>query len=1404
MGVHVNTFAQGMDKDSSKNKYDNLHYYNAENVRIITQNGLSSGALENVEGNLRRVQLATTGEDNFIVGHVIMRDFLILWTSTNNTSTPSALSTDRIWKVPISSIESLTSTNALALNENWYHLNPSTNHKVFEGNLMLCTGNKVRAVARYESSNIQKVYWIDGYNRIKHLNTVYNAENNNLTTITNDKLEVISDFAITRPELLEYSSGNLRAGKVQYTYQLYVLNGGETVFSPVSHLINLTESDELQSTSDGYTGSALDDNTGKAVRGTIGIDAVGYNRIRVVAIHYTTLQASPEIRVIEEKDISSEGETVTFVDSGQSLMNYTLEQIRILGTYLFIPKEIITKDNILFPANITEESFDISFDARTYRFGGESATTTDPNYQFNSSLRRTCRIYDSEGNYYQGYGSAPNGTWEYYDSTGVAVPANNVTGWGNIPETFDSINRFNDINYDGNHSYRFMYQTDGVKLGGEGPNISYVFKVKTVELDDDYGIQYIRTGREGTAENPSYNNYASPYRCARHLGYARDEVYRYGIVFFDDKGRSSFVKWIGDIRMPSISTKSHEDTYTPDGGVSTPQEDTIRFTDYYYGDFCDYRVQLDNDPAKTAWYRSGVEYDIDDVLVAIEGALGYLQQYVQVLDVDYLLNTIKIRWTQSGTHTITIERYEGTYHQQVMIYYDITNDQAYQGAVGILRNFAPCFYDTSVNKTKMNILYPQFTVDLAGTSAEGLSYQIVRVKRESDDRSIRAQGIVTGTYTSTNNRYPFNWDSYTPWSTDLVCFNSPEVAFNKTIDRQSGDKLQIVGTYGTSDNGVYNTYEYVRKYKGMIALADPQDRSGVATLGDEFYSLNTTTVTSGSIMTMDQPISLIGNVTYNAPMKSSAGVDRNSDKGTNFACLVGSTSWVGHGKGPTERPIVNYRRNVFLYQYGGNSYEARSRNIYMATGRVQKQDYAIIPVYDGDTYISMFDYLNGGWKEESAAGSCDVAIFPVETSINLDLRMDACYHSVKDIPYARFMREVKGVHTNLTNTYDQSTDLYIYNTVYSKENTTKIHIIRPFDWVSETQFDTRVVASLVKTNNELSDSWLKFQVNSYIDVDPQFGEIIALINLNNQMLFFQPKAFGVLSINERALLQTNTISQLSLGTSGVLARFDYGKTEMGLSHRDHIVLTPNGLYWVDVINKAMYKYTSGPEELSLMKAMSSWFRDNLKGSLTLSAIKLFYDPTYKEVNFVDSVQNFNLVYNEITDSFTSFYTYYPAYVINYNDKVLSTTDRLNLYKHNDLFANRCQFYGSISRDPLKIKFLVNPSESDILLFNNLEWLTEVYSGNDNLQETFTSMRVNNDYQDTGTIQLVNGTNIKRRIRKWRTIIPRSVYNEEGGAQSRLDARIRDSYIMLALEFNNTNIRKFVLHDLITFFTTSNR
>ena len=47
----INTFTEGIDRDTSFNKVDNKHYFDAQNLRIITNDPLTNGALSSVIGN---------------------------------------------------------------------------------------------------------------------------------------------------------------------------------------------------------------------------------------------------------------------------------------------------------------------------------------------------------------------------------------------------------------------------------------------------------------------------------------------------------------------------------------------------------------------------------------------------------------------------------------------------------------------------------------------------------------------------------------------------------------------------------------------------------------------------------------------------------------------------------------------------------------------------------------------------------------------------------------------------------------------------------------------------------------------------------------------------------------------------------------------------------------------------------------------------------------------------------------------------------------------------------------------------------------------------------------------------------------------------------------------------------
>lgn len=524
---------------------------------------------------------------------------------------------------------------------------------------------------------------------------------------------------------------------------------------------------------------------------------------------------------------------------------------------------------------------------------------------------------------------------------------------------------------------------------------------------------------------------------------------------------------------------------------------------------------------------------------------------------------------------------------------------------------------------------------------------------------------------------------------------------------------------------------------------------------------------------------------------------------------------------------MNYRRNLYGVQYGGYSYTSRANNQYVAASPPYlKTNTSIKEVYGGDTFIGMFECLyNTATNEETrpANEDPDVILFPVETSINLPLKLDDGYTRQR---YAgermQYLHDEAGIYADdnietgtPTLILYQEEDLYRYNTVYSKTNTAKLFVPKPFDWVSLQNFDTRVYASDQKINGEVSDSWLKFRTDQFIELDPQYGPLTVLQTVTTKLCFFQPKAFGTISVNERALLQTDTQAQLSLGTGDLLERYDYAKTDIGCSHWRHIVLTPNALYWVDAINQSMFMFTKGPEEISLMKGMNSWFRDNIverkdMNTVLGEAMHMFYDPEYREVYLIDNAQNFGLIWNELTNGFVCRTDSQPWYTINYLEKVLGTTNLRQFHRHNDFVGNRGQIYGSYRE--ISLTLLINPSQHDISVFNNFEWLTECFDddfvqGLVDQRLTWQNLEMWNDYQHTGVIPLIVGDNVKRRMRKWRYTIPRARYARDGVTllpDSQRYARMRDSHMFARFSYTNgTADQKFTIHDILTSITISN-
>lgn len=107
----------------------------------------------------------------------------------------------------------------------------------------------------------------------------------------------------------------------------------------------------------------------------------------------------------------------------------------------------------------------------------------------------------------------------------------------------------------GNVSWRFVTTTIDADMCTDP---GYIDIKDNAEFDNTVEVTYIEGGiAEGTNASDFFDTnlynttYANPSVAYYLKSLKRDEIYRYGIILYDDMGNKSAVKWIADIRVPS-------------------------------------------------------------------------------------------------------------------------------------------------------------------------------------------------------------------------------------------------------------------------------------------------------------------------------------------------------------------------------------------------------------------------------------------------------------------------------------------------------------------------------------------------------------------------------------------------------------------------------------------------------------------------------------------------------------------------------------------------------------------------------------------------------------------------------------------------------------------------------------
>lgn len=505
---------------------------------------------------------------------------------------------------------------------------------------------------------------------------------------------------------------------------------------------------------------------------------------------------------------------------------------------------------------------------------------------------------------------------------------------------------------------------------------------------------------------------------------------------------------------------------------------------------------------------------------------------------------------------------------------------------------------------------------------------------------------------------------------------------------------------------------------------------------------------------------------------------------------------------PQSAYIGTYICNIKKSHVLDSSTTAKKNAIYRSFGDYFNKDTKSGFIFDGDCFVQVFEYVAQHKFAHASSPyyrtACKIFAFPLETSVNLAYTSGYEFNkeyssSTGDITY------IQNDASNVNGLFIQDKPLYVYNSAYSSIDTTRSYasqLLMDEDGYG-LQTDCRVFYSNIKSNNETVDSWLKYQPANFIDVDTRKGPITGLRTFKNQLIFWQEYATGLLSVNERSMITDDSNLPLILGTGGVLQRFDYITNTNGMHINDYSDTQSNTtLYWWDRINKSICGYSGGQDaiELSKIKFVQNYLNKNTPTDNPVLA----YDNKTKEVvakvvDGNDSVkESGSIIYNEHVGQFISLYTIDPHTKVELPEGLLFTNNN-NIYKWNILKDNG-QFAYGFDEEPLLpyIKHVVNHNGVYTKVFDNAEFAGRVYGGDDlsPLKLTFST-----PLKQRGSLP---GSQIQNREYNFKYIIPR---NEENGEQPLYGGRLRGKTMQCELE-SSSNSYDFSLQYIKTKFRIS--
>jgi len=1367
---------EGMVKDLSKSKFPGQMYFDAKNIRIIATDQQSTFSVTNEHGNsllftipIPAIDLANrrinyTGIDNIALslpyitpGTVIPRSEIEL-TYTNPDQTAKVSGTQVIiGKAYSRDNVILFTTDDAGFDCIWEVENISTNLPIvvrlkYMRDMQFSSNHPIQAIYNYENSIIEKVYWVDGRSQLRFINLKQSIANKDLEELIDMSVSVVDSvgkFNTSQPTLVSLNSGGSHtAGVVQYAYNLYRINGSQTAISPLSEMIELGKS----------TGGG-DLNEVVASMPTISIKELdtNYTHIKIYAIKYTSYNQSPSISVVLDGLISNYSET-QFSDPGISVQSVSLAEFLFLGSNVSIPKHIESKNLRLFLFNVKELKFDLDIDMRAY-------------------------AHNSSGQVQVWSDVVSDGAGGVTTNTPANIITINTTTYA-LDLKHDSINRDYNI---------YKYVKNGSTYGAEGKYIKlYIDHSNGPVPIEDLASKKLLKSRE---------------------------IYRFAIEFYNKKGQYSFPKWIADIKAP-------------DGNLNGLGNNIVALMK---PEFYTWLSSLPDNDEKPIGYRilRSNRTEGDKTIICqglINSMIANLKKTGKETNKTILANLSN---DSDSLKMPSLQR--PLIQQQVPFigatdYHELASDSYSNNSAlgnGLTREgfkAAPTDQWRAQNiqfNKMMQVFSPEVTFGDPVFNASTM-LRIVGIQQESRKNNWMSEYNPVSKINETEAKFTNGFTSSSPAVTVVTISGSAGGLADHSIfgptnsDHATGvfqffrefkngfipvptSGVKTADIYGTpeltsigQESKAYNGNSLFRYANSLRAMLIDNWNEDATNNNADCQVLGTNTFGAKCVTIME------GDNASSTPITSRRSLEKIFTD-AKFHEVTGGAGQLGPvyqlGTGSNSGMLVDFTHDTnHAYLggiYGGNSMEAKSRSTYMGIGPYSKiEDNITVIDSPGDTFVGDFNFAkmtktNTELSNQDYLQVTEIISIPVETTVNLKQRNDI---SVNDWDNRYQPKEI---------------EYHNYNRVYSQEPTLVQTTGTGFKFKAVNEFDTKIISSSKKIAGEFIDNWTNFLENETRTLDGRYGPINGVAKLEDEIFTFQDTAIAKVSIEPRVQTTASDGLSIQIGTGSVLNNHTYLSTESGTKNKWSVVPTSNGIYYYDVINRSIGQVGQGVFSLSEAAGLHSFMTNNTKledlsqdNPLIGRGVSVGYNNIDNEIymTFLQSSSSYTIAYNESKKAFTSFYDYKPAIYINKGQRMITTNPGRNAgWQHFSGLRN--QFYGA--NYDSSITFLAAPGVDKDVVFNNAEYKMEMTDANgiDLPNNTFSSIRIWNEYQDTGDVNLVLRSNLKRRFRSWNITFPRSM---NGSLKTR--DRIRNPWSYIKLTLNNNNGKKMIAHDVTLSYT----